>query len=283
MTDDKPKRRWLRFSLRTFLLVVTALCVWLAFKVNAGRRQHEAVTAILNAGGTVMYDYQFSSPRTDEYSWIIRSEPNALPSGPAFLRKTLGDDCFRTAVVVFWNKSDIPEPVFRQLENLPDLTNVNLKGVKIVPDGSGVPRPIQDSDLAVFSQLRRLASLEIWVSEIQGSGLANLNELRNLRNLVIVNAMVNDTGVKTAGELRQVERLELRNNQITDDGLKYLQHLVNLKELWLQTNTGITDVGLKYLSGLTQLKGIWLNACGTTPAGIQDLQKSLPNCKISGP
>ena len=58
MAEPIKRRRWFRFSLRMLLVVVTVLCVWLGFKVNAARRQKEAVEAILKAGGQVSYDYQ---------------------------------------------------------------------------------------------------------------------------------------------------------------------------------------------------------------------------------
>ena len=40
-----PRRRWLRFSLRSLLILITILCVWLGVKVNQARRQKEAFTA----------------------------------------------------------------------------------------------------------------------------------------------------------------------------------------------------------------------------------------------
>ena len=55
---SSDNRRWFRFGLRTLLIFLTVLCVWLGFQVNAARRQHAAVQAILQAGGTVAYDYQ---------------------------------------------------------------------------------------------------------------------------------------------------------------------------------------------------------------------------------
>ena len=55
-TLARNRRRWFHFSLRILLLVVTVLCVWLGFKVNAARRQKEAVTAtILDTDGTSGY------------------------------------------------------------------------------------------------------------------------------------------------------------------------------------------------------------------------------------
>ena len=40
------RRRWLRFSLRTFLLVLTGLCIWLGVNVNQAQQQKEAVAAL---------------------------------------------------------------------------------------------------------------------------------------------------------------------------------------------------------------------------------------------
>ncbi len=44
MTGDlkTPRRRWLRFSLRTFFILLTILCVWLAVVTNSARRQRAA-------------------------------------------------------------------------------------------------------------------------------------------------------------------------------------------------------------------------------------------------
>ena len=58
MTTDhhnpsKPRRRWFQYSLRTLLVLVTVLCVWLGVTVNRARKQREAVAAIQELGGTV--------------------------------------------------------------------------------------------------------------------------------------------------------------------------------------------------------------------------------------
>ena len=43
------------------------------------------------------------------------------------------------------------------------------------------------------------------------------------------------------------------------------------------------SVGRDYLKGLSKLKDLALNRSRVTPDGILELQKSLPNCKITGP
>ncbi len=41
MTETKPKRRWFRFSLKTMLLVITAIAVWLGYQFNRIRERHQ--------------------------------------------------------------------------------------------------------------------------------------------------------------------------------------------------------------------------------------------------
>lgn len=59
--DDRLKqlaRRRLQFSLRTILLVTSALALWLGWLVHRAQVQREAVRQIEAAGGTVQYDWQ---------------------------------------------------------------------------------------------------------------------------------------------------------------------------------------------------------------------------------
>ena len=92
--STRPCRRWLRFSLRTFLLVLTALCIWLGVKVNQARRQKEAVAA-LKALGTGFY---YAHQRDDAY-------PHGISPGhelvvPKWLDELAGYDFFRTVISV---------------------------------------------------------------------------------------------------------------------------------------------------------------------------------------
>ena len=46
-----PTRRWLQFSLRSFLLVVTLLATWLGYISFRAREQRVAVARIKELGG----------------------------------------------------------------------------------------------------------------------------------------------------------------------------------------------------------------------------------------
>ena len=54
----KTKRRWLRFSLRTFFVLLTVFCVWFGWHVERARQQRKAVEWVVEMGGRVLYDYQ---------------------------------------------------------------------------------------------------------------------------------------------------------------------------------------------------------------------------------
>src|SRR5262245_49243254 len=93
-------KKWFRFSLRTMLVLIAALCIWLGFQVNAAHRQREAVAAILNAGGRVYYDYQLPPVPLVAGDSKYKCDLRRTPPGPNWLRQSLGDDYFRTAIFV---------------------------------------------------------------------------------------------------------------------------------------------------------------------------------------
>jgi len=63
-------------------------------------------------------------------------------------------------------------------------------------------------------------------------------------------------------------------------GLVHLKGMTKLETLSL-IGPKITDAGLVHLKGLTGLQSLYLSGTKVTETGIADLQKVLPNCKIS--
>ncbi len=59
MTNAQPRswRRWLRFSLRSFLIVLTIGGLWLGWFVN---RVHQQCRAVEMVNGSVTYAYQLA-------------------------------------------------------------------------------------------------------------------------------------------------------------------------------------------------------------------------------
>ena len=76
MFIDKSMRRLFRFRLRTFLLVVTILALWLGMRTRQARQQQNAVNVILANQGTVIYDSDTGVPiRVAANKVLIRGCP----------------------------------------------------------------------------------------------------------------------------------------------------------------------------------------------------------------
>ncbi len=285
------KTRWLRFSLRTLLLIITAICVWIGIQVNAARRQREAVATITKAGGTVVYDYQnlqLVSPAG------ITWDDSRLPPGPAWLRHQIGDDYFQTVVAVsFWNLKQRIEK--GELAKLPHVTTVLVGGFDA-----------HDGDLVALAEFDRLEVLIFLTNSINGSilkSLPNPNRLRflylhgpdvddaalepignmaMLTDLQIGGVKISDAGVSHLRNLANLEHLALSGDKITDAGLAHLQNLSNLTSLELAWGE-ITDAGLQQLTTLRKLTNLSLYMTKVSQAGIRSLRAALPTCYIDGP
>lgn len=114
-------RRCLQFSLRTFLLVVSALGCWLGWQVQRAERQKNAAEKIEALGGLVVYEHELDS---DGYPIDFKRH---LPPGPAWLRRLLGDHLFqRVAEVYFGDQAKIVDDDLLHLRDLPGLKRVFL-------------------------------------------------------------------------------------------------------------------------------------------------------------
>src|SRR6476660_2290546 len=91
---------WLKFSLRTALLSVTLLCIWLAVESTRARRQQRAIAAIQQLGGRIGFDYQLDR----SHKWTKRKGPAA----PQWLREGIGDDYFRRVVLINFDEGSDP-------------------------------------------------------------------------------------------------------------------------------------------------------------------------------
>ena len=74
------------------------------------------------------------------------------------------------------------------------------------------------------------------------------------------------------------------SKKITAAGLVHLKGMTWLHVLGLG-GTHVTDAGLVHLKELANLQTLWLNYLGNgtkvADAGVAELQKALPNCKIT--
>jgi hypothetical protein len=306
----KPRRRWLRFSLRTFLLVVTALCIWLGVKVNQARRQKEAVAALKSLGMHFYYAHQ----RDDSYPHGIA--PGRELDVPEWLDKLAGYDFFRTVISV-QGSSPVFDDDLAHLAGLPYIERLYVTGYGsnvsdweldqlrrpdrvIAPGTRGnnvsdaglahLRRPdrlvtfgasdtlVGDGFVKRLQGATRLESLELRWSRITDEGLLAIRNLTKLKQLYLWGTKITDGGMEALRTMTALERLELEGTDITDAGLIHLKNAKRLRYLSL-VRTRVTDAGLAHLHGLPQLRSVALDETATTPDGIAALKSATPTLR----
>lgn len=93
------RRRWLQFSLRTFLVVISLAAVGMGIWVHRVRNQQRAVEALTALGARIVYEHQWPA-----WAGLPGAAPfnQAEPPGPAWLRRWLGDAYFVKVVSVYF-------------------------------------------------------------------------------------------------------------------------------------------------------------------------------------
>lgn len=234
--------RFLRFRLRTLMVVVTLCCLYLGLVVRKAEQQKEAVAWIKQSIGSsaeIVYDYELTGTATRNIA--------AIRPGPDWLRKLIGIDYFADVVSVrfgrgYYVESDeqmaaLPGGMFfaGRLDWDPKLR------AKMIP-------PLTD-----LSPLAKLTSLRFL--DISGDLPTDITPLANLTNL---------------------RTLCVRGTRVTD--LSPLAGLHNLETLDLSYST-ISD--LSPLAHLTKLRRLNIQGTFVRPDEITALKESIPNVYVT--
>ena len=204
MPTTKNKRRFLRFSLRSFLLFVLALCVALGWKVERARKQKRAVAALTELGARVLYDYHYSDTSTK-----LREARR-----PPWLLSMFGEDMFCEVVEV--RLSHVPElknDDLVHLRKLPHLKTLFLCSGRVTPDG-----------LVHLRGLRELEDLTIGI-QISDDDLHHLARLKSLRELYILGPRPGGYSVRTRAPPNAPAKLynaKDYDSLVTDEGIAEL-------------------------------------------------------------
>ena len=165
--NPKHKRRWFRFSLKAFVVVLTVFCVWLGALVFRVNKQKEAVQWVRDHGGRVLYDFQWDG--------ILAPDPFAPDPGPNWLRDLIGVDYFGD--ITYIELADAKVGDIEPLRGLTQLRQLYLGGTQV-------------TDLEPLYHLTQLQWLSL--RETQVSDLEPLCELTKLKELVLCETQVSD-------------------------------------------------------------------------------------------
>ena len=273
-------RRPFQFALRPLLVPVVAVaipCTWLAVEVRRADKQQEAVEAIEEVGGKVACDFQRGQ--------------NGEPPGPAWLRNMLPDHFF--TIVIGVSHGEATNADLMHLESLMQLQWLSLSGPQVTDAGlvhvKGLTRlqelflggtQVSDAGMENLTGLTQLETLNLVGTQVTDAGLRDMKQLPQLFGLELTGTPVTGPGLEHLKGLTSLQVLSLESSKITDAGLVHLKGLTSLRSLSLQ-NSKITDAGLDHLKGLTSLSELELFGTQVTGAGVTELQKALPNCRVS--
>jgi hypothetical protein len=151
---SRPRRFWPRFTLRVVLVLMTLLCVGLAYWTQRARQQKRLADQVRLSGGQAFYDFEadnLSAQLTfafsyDQYFEILLGGKQSVEKGsdvPRWLLDPLGQDYFHT--IVRANVCDCDE--LQEIEAFPRLQELVI--------GRGAT----DDDIEHVARLRHLKQL----------------------------------------------------------------------------------------------------------------------------
>jgi Leucine-rich repeat (LRR) protein len=162
------------------------------------------------------------------------------------------------------------------------LTPENVKLLKDFDTLTLQADQVDDDTMRIIGELTNLKKLNLDYARITPTGASYLKGLTKLEYLSLnFVPELGDAGIANVAGLTILNGLGLINTGITNEGLASLKGLTNLKTLILAANEKIDDAGLVHLKGLTNLIYLSLRFTKVTEAGVKELQKALPNTKIT--
>jgi hypothetical protein len=167
--SEVPKRYWFRFSLRTLLVLMTVLAIWLGLYAKRLRDRRDAILAIDQMDATI----------------------GVQTRGPTWLRPVFRDERY------FWDVGAVAFPATRRLtdDDLHQLMNyldrfnavnqLKLSGSQITD--AGLESLAQVSDTLIILDLKDTA--------VSDRGVMHLKRLKALRDLFIRGTNISEAGV----------------------------------------------------------------------------------------
>jgi hypothetical protein len=161
IVKQTPEHRWLQYSTRALLIVVTVLGVTLGIVHRRAERQRQAVVAIEAIGGRVHYEARVG--------WLEQSCPK---------------DWSCDVTIVYLEHTQMRDAELSLLDGFPKLRCLWLRGTHV-----------SDAGFAHLEKLTGLEYLGLQYTDLTDVGLIHLRGLTKLRVLYVMDTRVTDAGV----------------------------------------------------------------------------------------
>src|SRR5258706_4379963 len=153
--SDQPKRRWYQFRLRTFFVVLTAMCALLAWGLHEGGRRNRTINKLQNAGATLALEHKFNNGDYREHE-----EPPGSP-----LLKLLFGEFYATRVsqIELFHPETFTDAQVREIAILTELDWLAISGSRITDEG-----------LEAIAKLPNLGRLDIETCKVSEQAVKKL-------------------------------------------------------------------------------------------------------------
>lgn len=201
--------QWKRFTLRSAflaILVCAVISMWVRLRMEAGRRQEDAVAGLRASGASVHYNHQYDA------AGILNEQRQ--PSAPKWLRDSVGDDTFAKVESV-QHLGGTEEEMEAGLSRLPELSSLG----RLYLGGSQVT----DKQLVYIGQVADLRELYLEYTQITDDGLAHLTGLSNLQILGLRDPKITDDVIPHLRKLTSLTKLDVTGTEISEKGLDELR------------------------------------------------------------
>lgn len=245
----------------------------MAHVTREARIQRDAVLAIQNVVGGVLYDWQFQDGK-------VRLGPGkkgilkVVPFWPKWLVDRIGVDYFGYVHHVAVNGRDRYsskeiDQAMRHIGQLRRIESLSLADV-----------PVTEAGLAHLERLTKLRRFILRGSvSLSDNGLAHMAHLTSLNRLAIDCPRISEAGLTRIGGLTELRSLYIKSPSVSDAVLPRLKGLTQLESLTLE-DARVTDAGLEHLKGLRQLNTLLLFRTAVSESGAAALREALPRTRI---
>ncbi|BBO33957.1 leucine-rich repeat domain-containing protein [Lacipirellula parvula] len=265
----RPPKRWLKVSLRSLLLAITAVSVALAWYSHGARQRRAAVAAIEAAGGKVRMAPGSSSWVDDWFASDLRGSVVSVD-----LRNASAADELIAHIAVLselheldLSSAAIDDDDLKKIAHLP-LGRLWLQSTRIT-----------DASAPTLSQMKNLDFLQLNATGLTDAFLHDLAALPHLQKLGLRGAKVTDQGLEFLSRHPHLEELDLYDTAVTDAGVETLINCQQLKDLGISMTKVTSDV-FQYLAQMPHLTDVDLSANDVTTEEVLNFERANPKCDV---
>jgi internalin A len=163
---------------------------------------------------------------------------------------------------------------FEHLTSIPNLRELAAGGNKVTDTGLNALRLMPNLRVLDLNGVQRTDS-GLWSASVTDRGLEAVATLANLQELYLRGAKITDGATARLASLKMLKVLDLSETQVSS--LAVLSQLGSLERLALYRCTRVDD---SIIPALAKLKWVDLQGTKVTAAGIEQLRRANPNCRV---